>query len=35
MAIAASTEAFADAGIDPDRLSLDAAREVNVILGTG
>ena len=35
MAIAASTEAFEDAGIAPDRLSLAEAREIGVLLGTG
>jgi 3-oxoacyl-[acyl-carrier-protein] synthase II len=35
MAIAASTEAFQDAGIDPAALSLDESRAVNVLLGTG
>jgi len=35
MAIAASAEAFADAGIDPTALSLDEQREIGVLLGTG
>jgi len=35
MAIAASAEALADAGIDPDALSLEERRELSVILGTG
>jgi 3-oxoacyl-[acyl-carrier-protein] synthase II len=35
MAIAASTEALEDAGIDPTRLSLDERREFGVVLGTG
>src|SRR5215470_16181728 len=35
MAIAASTEAFADAGFDPGSLPLDARREIGVVLGTG
>jgi 3-oxoacyl-[acyl-carrier-protein] synthase II len=35
LAIAASTEALKDAGIDPGRLSLDQQREVGVVLGTG
>ena len=35
MAIAASTEAFQDAGIDPAALTLDESRAVNVLLGTG
>lgn len=35
MAIAASTEALDDAGIDPTRLSLDERREFGVVLGTG
>jgi 3-oxoacyl-[acyl-carrier-protein] synthase II len=35
MAIAASAEAFADAGIDPAALSLDEQREIGVLLGTG
>jgi 3-oxoacyl-[acyl-carrier-protein] synthase II len=35
MAIAASTEALEDAGVDPTRLSLDERREFGVVLGTG
>jgi 3-oxoacyl-[acyl-carrier-protein] synthase II len=35
MAIAASTEAFQDAGIDPAALTLGESRAVNVLLGTG
>ena len=35
MAVAASEEALRDAGIDWTSLSLDEAREMNVILGTG
>jgi 3-oxoacyl-[acyl-carrier-protein] synthase II len=35
MAIAASTEALEDAGIDASGLTLEEAREMNVILGTG
>lgn len=35
MALAASSEAFADAGIDPASLSLTERRELGVILGTG
>ena len=35
MAIAASAEALADAGIDPDALSLEERRELSVVLGTG
>ncbi len=35
MAIAAATEAFEDAGIDWSTQGLDAAREWNVLLGTG
>src|SRR5262252_1547920 len=35
LALAASAEAFADAGIDPDRLTLDERREIGVVLGTG
>jgi 3-oxoacyl-[acyl-carrier-protein] synthase II len=35
MAIAASTEALADAGIDPTKLSLSEQREIGVVLGTG
>jgi 3-oxoacyl-[acyl-carrier-protein] synthase II len=35
MAIAASAEAFADAGIDPEALTLPERREIGVKLGTG
>ncbi len=35
LALAASTEAFADAGLDPAHMSLDEQRRVGVILGTG
>ena len=35
MAIAASSEALEDAGIDPASLSLDERREIGVVLGTG
>jgi 3-oxoacyl-[acyl-carrier-protein] synthase II len=35
LAIAASTEALKDAGIDPANLSLDQKREIGVSLGTG
>ena len=35
MAIAASTEALHDAGIDSSRLTLSEAREIGVLLGTG
>ena len=35
LAIAASTEALKDAGIDPQKLSLDQKREIGVVLGTG
>src|SRR5262249_43384851 len=35
LAIAASTEALSDAGIDPDALSLEERREMGVVLGTG
>lgn len=35
LAIAASTEALADAGIDAQKLSLDQKREIGVVLGTG
>ena len=35
MAIAASEEALADAGIDPAALSLDERREISVVLGSG
>ena len=35
LAIAASTEALNDAGIDPAKLSLDGKREIGVVLGSG
>jgi len=35
MAIAASAEALADAGLEPEAMSLDAKREIGVMLGTG
>ena len=35
MALAASAEAFADAGIEPERLSLAEQRAIGVLLGTG
>jgi 3-oxoacyl-[acyl-carrier-protein] synthase II len=35
LAIAASTEALSDAGIDPAKLTLDEQREIGVVLGTG
>jgi len=35
LAIAASNEAIADAGLDPANMSLDEKREIGVILGTG
>src|SRR5689334_24066168 len=35
LAVAASTEALKDAGIDPAKLSLDEKREIGVTLGTG
>ncbi len=35
LAIAASAEALADAGIDPEGLSLDERRAMGVVLGTG
>jgi 3-oxoacyl-[acyl-carrier-protein] synthase II len=35
LAIAASTEAIKDAGIDPTRMSLDQQREIGVVLGSG
>src|SRR5262249_19516602 len=35
LAIAASTEALQDSGIDPSKLSLDEQREIGVVLGTG
>src|SRR5580765_5912738 len=35
LAVAASTEALKDAGLDPDKMSLDDKREIGVVLGTG
>ncbi len=35
LAIAASHEALADAGIDPQKLSLEKKREIGVVLGSG
>lgn len=35
LALAASTEALADAGIDSQKLSLNEQREIGVVLGTG
>ncbi len=35
LALAAASEALADAGLDPRRLSLDQQREIGVILGSG
>ena len=35
LAIAASEEAFADAGLDPARLSLEERRGISVVIGTG
>ena len=35
MAIAASSEALEDAGIDPERMTLEERREMGVVLGTG
>ena len=35
LALAASTEALKDAGIDAQKLSLDERREIGVVLGTG
>lgn len=35
LAIAASTEALHDAGIEPGKLSLDQQREIGVVLGSG
>lgn len=35
LALAASTEALADAGIDASKLSLNEQREIGVVLGTG
>ena len=35
LAVAAATEAMADAGIDPQKLSLEEKRDIGVALGTG
>jgi 3-oxoacyl-[acyl-carrier-protein] synthase II len=35
LAIAAASEALKDSGIDPSKLSLEAQREIGVVLGTG
>jgi 3-oxoacyl-[acyl-carrier-protein] synthase II len=35
LAVAASTEALKDAGINPEKMSLDEKREIGVVLGTG
>jgi 3-oxoacyl-[acyl-carrier-protein] synthase II len=35
LAVAASTEAVSDAGLDPSAMSMDEKREIGVILGTG
>ena len=35
LALAASTEALKDAGLDPEKMSLDEKREIGVVLGTG
>ncbi len=35
MAIAASSEALKDAGIDPEKLSLEEKREIGVVMGSG
>ena len=35
LAIAASTEAVKDAGLDPSSMSMDEKREIGVVLGTG
>jgi 3-oxoacyl-[acyl-carrier-protein] synthase II len=35
LAIAASTEALADAGIDPQKLSLEEKRQIGVVMGSG
>jgi 3-oxoacyl-[acyl-carrier-protein] synthase II len=35
LAIAASTEAVKDAGLDPSAMSMDEKREIGVVLGTG
>ncbi len=35
LAVAASTEALQDSGLDPQKMSLDEQREIGVVLGTG
>ena len=35
LAIAASTEALKDSGLDPEKMSLEEKREIGVVLGTG
>jgi 3-oxoacyl-[acyl-carrier-protein] synthase II len=35
LAVAASTEALKDAGLDPEKMSIDEKREIGVVLGTG
>ncbi len=35
LAFAASTEALADAGLEPQRMTLDEQRQIGVVLGTG
>ena len=35
LAVAASTEALNDAGLDPGKMSIDEKREIGVVLGTG
>jgi 3-oxoacyl-[acyl-carrier-protein] synthase II len=35
LAVAASTEALKDAGLDPEKMPLEAKREIGVVLGTG
>src|SRR5215471_15657479 len=35
LALAASTEALRDAGIDPAKMSLEEQRQIGVVLGTG
>ncbi len=35
LAVAASTEALKDSGLDPENMSLDEKREIGVVLGTG
>ena len=35
LAVAASTEALKDAGLDHEKMSLDEKREIGVVLGTG